>query len=63
MSTQYIVYETATSLYHPIKGLKVEHQVAHYDDEMQMISDWHQEFLDGTHNYFAILSEDHQYDD
>lgn len=55
---EYIVYETATSAYDPIKGLKVSHPVAHYDDEMQMINDWLKEFLDGTHNYFSVLKED-----
>lgn len=55
---EYIVYETATSTYDPIKGLKVSHPVAHYEDEMQMINDWLKEFLDGTHNYFLVMEEE-----
>ena len=55
---EYIVYETATSTYDPLKGLKVAHPVACYDDESLMIKDWLNEFLDGTHNYFKVMKDE-----
>lgn len=56
-NVEYIVYETASSTYSPTEGLKVSHPVAHYENETQMIADWLNEFLDGTHNYFSVMKE------
>lgn len=55
---EYIVYETATSTYSPTKGLKVSHPVAHYDDYTQMVDDWLNDFLAGTHNFFTVLKDE-----
>lgn len=55
---EYIVYETATSTYDPIAGLKVAHPVAHYDNKNDMFSAWLNEFFDGTHNFFVIMNDE-----
>lgn len=54
---EYTVYESAGTSYDPIKGLHVEHPVAHYDDYGAMIDHWLEEFLAGTHNFFVTIKE------
>jgi hypothetical protein len=55
---EYTVYETQKTTYNPFEGLKLlGHPVAHYDNWDEMIADWEQDFVSGTHNFFVTQKE------
>lgn len=54
---EYTVYETAVTTRDPIKGMRVAHPVAHYDNYSLMIEHWFGEFVDGTHLFIKSLKE------
>lgn len=55
---EYTVYETQNTTYNPLEGLKLlDDPVAHYENYDQMIADWEQDFISGTHNFFVTQKE------
>jgi hypothetical protein len=55
---EYTVYETQYTTYDPFKGLKLlGHPVAHYDNYDDMVKDWLNDFLAGTHNFFVSMKD------
>lgn len=54
----YTVYETQYTTYDPLKGLKLlGHPVAHYDNYDDMLKDWFNDFLSGTHNFIVSMKD------